>query len=332
MPSLYLTTPGARLELESGQLVCVIQQEVLLAVPAARVDQVVIVGGAHITTPALAFMLDRGIDLVFLTASGAFRGRLDTGQNESIAVRCEQYRRAGDNVFCLDIGRAIVRGKIRNCRTRCMELDTENDPAAIAAIARLQQAMEDVGRASSLSELMGIEGRAARSYFSVLRRHLREPWVFPARARRPPPDPVNALLSIVYTLLHESCRSALVVAGLDPACGFLHQPRPGRSSLAVDLIEEFRPVIADTVVWALLNNRMVSPADFAPDNDGSGIRLQPDGWRAVARQYSRRMERPIRVPGRTTRTTYRKLLEIQARQLRRVIMGEQDRYEPFASR
>lgn len=331
MPSLYLTSPGTRLELEAGQLVCVQHDEVILAVPAARVDQVVVVGGCHVTTPALAYLLDHRKDLVFLTASGAFRGRLDPLEHRGHARRREQYRRADDPAFCLELGKAMVHGKILNCRTRCMELDTDDHPVSQLAIDRLRLAARQCDRAESHAELMGIEGRASRTYFSVLRRHLREPWTFPARARRPPPDPVNALLSLAYTLLHENCRAALLVAGLDPSCGFLHQPRSGRASLALDLMEEFRPVIADTVVWALLNKRMLSITDFS-HHSGEGMRLTPDGWKTFARQYSRRLETGIRVPGRSTRTTYRKLLEVQGRQLARVISGELPSYEPFESK
>jgi len=166
----------------------------------------------------------------------------------------------------------------------------------------------------------------------VLREHLRPPWTFERRARRPPPDPVNAVLSIVYTLLGEQCGAALAVAGLDPECGYLHRPRPGRPSLALDLMEEFRPVVADTVAWALFNKRMLKPVHFVPSDGGKGVRLTPDAWKQVATQYTRRLETKIRIPGRVTPTTYRKLLEVQAWEMRRVIEGETACYEPFLSR
>ena len=335
MPSLYMTQPGSRLELEAGRLLCTLGDDVLLAVSSARVDQVIVVGGCNVTTPALAFLLDRGIGLIFLSAGGTIRGRLesgDSGQAGRLAVRRAQYRRADDPAFCLALGKAIVGGKIRNCRTRCMELDQTGAGPAVTAITRLREALGEIEEAGDLATLMGIEGRADRWYFGVLRQHLRSPWTFPGRVRRPPPDPVNALLSLVYTLLHEHCRAALAAAGLDPALGFLHQPRSGRASLALDLMEEFRPVIADPVVWTLLNKRILSPADFTVNRPEGGVRLTPEGWRAVAEQYAHRLETGIRVPGRTTRTTYRKLLEVQARQVRRVIEGEQGCYEPFLSK
>jgi CRISPR-associated protein Cas1 len=242
-----------------------------------------------------------------------------------------QYERATDSPFALAAAKAFVQGKLRNCRTRCMELDRSQDPSSRMAIEQLRIAMREAHAAENLAGLMGVEGRGTRWYFSVLRRHLNEPWAFSSRERRPAPDPVNALLSLAYTLLHEDCRSALQIVGLDPACGFLHRPRVGHASLASDLMEEFRPVIADTVVWALLNKRMLAPSDFAPSQD-DGIRLTPDGWRVFARHYTRRLETRIRIPGRATQTTYRKLLEIQAWQLVRVIEGAQLAYEPYVSR
>jgi CRISPR-associated protein Cas1 len=333
MPSLYVTEPGARLEIEAGRLLVTREDEVLLAAPAGRVDQVVLVAGAHVTTPALGLLLDRGIGCVFLTRGGVFRGRLDPDRGTQIALRQAQYRRADDAEFTLAIARAIVAGKIRNARTLCLRLDETNaEPTTLAAAAALRGLLDDIPAAPGHAALMGIEGRAARLTFGVYRVHLRPPWTLPRRARRPPPDPVNAVLALVYTLRHERCRTAVIAAGLDPLRGFLHRPRHGRASLALDLMEEFRPVIADSVVLTLFNKRMLTPADFRPGPDGEGVLLDAEGWRAVAEQFARRLATGITLPDRATRTTYQKLLEVQARRLRRVIVGEEEVYEPFRSR
>lgn len=331
MPTLYMTQPGSRLELEAGRLISTVKGEVVLAVPATRVDQVVLVTGCHVTTPVLSFLLDQQIDMVFLSASGRFRGRLDTGIPGSLDTRLRQYQLATNASNSLELGKAFITGKIHNARARCMELDAGSDFEDAEAIATLKDSLSKLPAVTSLSSLMGIEGAASRVYFGVLGRHLREPWAFNGRKRRPPPDPVNAVLSILYTLLHEQCRSALVIAGLDPVCGFLHQPRPGRASLALDLMEEFRPIIADAVAWTLFNKRILSPADFS-GMTADGVRLRPGGWQRLAIQYQRRLDTGILLPGRKTRTTYRKLLEVQARQLARVVRGDKDFYEPFRSR
>jgi CRISPR-associated protein Cas1 len=320
------------LSTEAGRLVVTRGDELLLSVPAARVSQVVVIAGAGVTMPTLGMLLDRRVPLVFLTAGGAFRGRLSGDLSRHVAVRRRQYQCAEDEDFCLDIGRALVNGKLRNCRTLCLRLDTSNvDEVTLAAAAAIRALTAQAAQATTRPALMGIEGRAAREYFRVFGHFLRPPWTFTRRLRRPPPDPVNAVLSLVYTLLHESCYAALETAGLDPFCGFLHAPHPGRASLAVDLMEEFRPIIADSVVLTLLNKRMLAPSDFRRGDDG-GVYLEREGWRAVATQYARRMETRVLLPDSERRTTYQKLLEVQARQLRRVVLGEAHHYEPFLSK
>ena len=329
MPNLYVTEPGARLEKEAGQLLVTKEGEVLLAVPAHRVETVIAVGAVGITTPALAFLLDRRIGLVFLTSAGAFRGRLSADLSTHVALRRQQYRRTEDPALCLTVGSALLRGKLRNCRTLLLRWDeTNRDEATLAAVAELTALEEQLAEAGSRAALMGIEGRAARRYFAVLGRSLRPPWRFERRARRPPPDPVNALLSLLYTLLHESCHAALEASGLDPAYGFLHAPRDGRASLALDLMEEFRPIVADSVMLTLCNKRILDPGDFEPGTTREGVWLGREGWRKVATQYARRLETTIRPPGMVRSTTYRKLLEVQARRLRRTIETDEP-YEPF---
>lgn len=332
MPSLYLTTPGSRLQVESGQLVVMQQDEELVAAPAARVDQVVVVGGCHVTTPALAFLLDRGVGLIFLTAAGRFRGRLTTDRATRITVRLAHYRRADDAAFCLRLSRAFVAGKIRNGRALLLRLDETNaDPAILGAAADLRRLREAVPTAATREALLGIEGEAGRRYFDGLRMCLHDPWVLPKRARRPPPDPVNAVLSVMYTLLHERCYSALQAAALDPLCGFYHAPRDGRASLASDLMEEFRPVLADSAALTLLNTRMVARGDFTTTANG-GVHLTPHGWRQVAIVFERRMAATVRPDGVKRAISYQKVLELQARRLRQVIDGDNDSYEPFRVR
>ncbi|HZU76395.1 MAG TPA: CRISPR-associated endonuclease Cas1 [Dehalococcoidia bacterium] len=332
MPNLYVTELGSVVEKEAEQLLVTKGSEVRPAVPARRIEQVVLVGPVGVTTPALDFLLDRGIGLVLLTARGEFRGRLAGDLSRHVALRHRQHQRADDAAFGLGIGRAIVAGKIHNSRTLCLRWDeTNDDPTTLAATRELRTLEEGAGRAPGIATLMGIEGRAARLYFGELGRRLRAPWCFTNRARRPPPDPVNALLSICYTLLHESCYAALEAAGLDPFCGFLHQPRYGRASLALDLMEEFRPLIADLVVMRLANLRRLAPGDFQPE-PGPRVRLSRDGWRVVAEEYNRRLQTLVGVPGARRRTTYQRLLEVQARHLRHAIEGAAPTYEPFRAR
>lgn len=333
MPNVYVTQQGARLEREAGQLIVAQGDETLLAVPAGRVESVVLVGNVGVTTPALGLLLERRIGLILLTAGGVFRGRLSADLSKNVSLRRRQYERTADDAFCLRVGRAITDGKIRNCRTFCMRLDTTNrDPLMAKVIADLRAIVGDLDGATCRDALLGLEGQAARRYFAALRHHLRLPWRFERRARRPPPDPVNALFSLLYTLLHESCYAALEAVGLDPACGVLHQPRYGRASLALDLMEEFRPIIADSVALTLLNKRMLAPGNFVSGHASKGIYLDREGWRIVAEGYALRLRALVRPDGVTRRISYQRLLEVQARRLRKAIEGEGTGYEPFLAK
>ncbi|MBA2277602.1 MAG: CRISPR-associated endonuclease Cas1 [Chloroflexia bacterium] len=333
MPNLYVTEPGARLEIEAGRWLVSLGDEVQLSVPATRVEQVVIAGGVGVTTPALGLLLDRGIGLVLLTLGGAFRGRLSAGVGKNVGLRRQQYRRAEDPAFCLALSTAFVAGKLGNARTLCLRLDaTNDDPTTLGVVADLHRLIAALDEAPDRDAVLGIEGQGGRRYFDAFRRHLDPPWELPRRARRPPPDPVNALLSLLYTLLHESCYSALDAVGLDPYCGYYHAERYGRASLASDLMEEFRPIIADSVALWLLNKQILSLSDFRPVGEGRGVHLSQDAWRHVATAYQRRLATTVRPPGVSRAISYQKVLEVQARALRRVIEGEDSAYAPFRTR
>lgn len=329
MPNLYVTETGAILEKEAGRLLVSRNDEVLLSVPATRVESVVLVGSVGVTTPALHFLLEREIGLVFLSSHGAFRGRLSGPESRNVGLRQQQYRRAQDQTLCLQLARAIVRGKLLNCRTLALRMRTRKpDAATAAACDDIQAAIGRLTWARTLKGVLGIEGHGSRRYFDVLRAHLHPEWQFPRRVRRPPPDPVNALLSLLYTLLHESCYAALEAVDLDPCCGVLHQPRAGRASLALDLMEEFRPLIADSVARTLLNKRMLTQRDFELAQEG-GTYLTRAGWKVTVAQYDQRLQTRVRPNGAERRVTYQRLLEVQARKLRRALTGEAETYEPF---
>lgn len=282
------------------------------------------------TTPALQLLLRRGTGLVLLSSRGEFLGRLSGDAPKHVALRRLQYARADDPALALALGKAMVEGKIRNCRTMCMRLLRE-ERVVEPALARLDDALADLAAAGSMAVLMGVEGAAARAYFEILRRQIRPPWTFERRARRPPPDPVNTVLSAGYTLLQENCQAALETVALDPACGFLHGEAYGRPALALDLMEEFRPLIVDSIMLRLFNTGMLGLDDFEADADG-GVYLTRSGWRTLSRAFTRRLETRIRIPTVARSLTYRKVLEVQARALRAVIEGEAEVYRPFLTR
>jgi CRISPR-associated protein Cas1 len=387
MSTLYVTETGARLEKEYQKLLVSKEGEVLLAVPLAHVSAVVLVGNVGMTTPALNFLLEQGVELTLLNSAGKLRGRLVGAHARNIALRQAQYVRAADAAFCLALSRAVVQGKLQNYQTLCLRLARARDAEAMRQAAdALNKHIGLASAAADLAALRGVEGSGSKIYFSVLRDALRRgaeatnpdetaeasptattqqgvaeaadqptkqpanqatqrpadqatkrlsdqptPMGFEKRARRPPPDPINAMLSLSYTLLTENLYAALTIVGLDPHNGFFHADAYGRPALALDLVEEFRGIVADSVVLTLVNKRMVDEHDFQPSDDG-GVRLKDHALRRFLRQYHQRLQTEVIHPLVGRRLTYQKCFEVQARQLRKVIEGSAAVYLPFRAR
>jgi CRISPR-associated protein Cas1 len=331
LATLYVTEQGARLEKEYKRLLVTKDDEVLLRVPLSRVSDVVLVGWTGATTPALLALLDAGIGLAFVNRSGTLRGRLVPPMPKNIPLRHQQYAQAQDETFCLEVARAIVGGKLRNQRTLARRLCRSRTGLDESLIERISRAVKGVKAADDLDSLRGLEGAGARAYFQILRQALSEEWGFEKRVRRPPGDPVNALLSLGYTLLGHSLMSAIEVVGLDPYDGFFHADKYGRPALALDLVEEFRSVIVDSVVLTVVNKGILDPNDFRPGPKG-GVLLTQRGLRQFLAQYSARLQTEIIHPWAGRRLTYQKCFEVQARLMRKVIEGQAEKYRPFRIR
>jgi len=331
MGTLYVTEPGARLEKEYQRLLVTKDDEVLLRTPLARVSEVVLVGSVGVTTPALLALLDAGVGLSLVSQTGELQGRLAPPTARNIPLRHRQYERAADALFCLELSRAIVSGKLRNERTLARRLCRTRAGLDAGAIAEITAALQQVETTPALDSLRGLEGAGARAYFRVFRQALALEWGFEKRARRPPPDPVNALLSLGYTLLGQNMMTALEVVGLDPYDGFFHTDKYGRPALALDLMEEFRNVIVDSVVLTVVNKRLVGRDDFEPGSQG-GVFLRPAALRKFLAQYSARLQTRVIHPQAGRPLTYQQCFEVQARLLRKVIEGAVDAYTPFLAR
>jgi len=331
MATLYVTEPGARIEKEYRRLLVTKDDDTLLAVPLGRVSEVVLVGTVGATTPALLMLLDEGIPLSFVTRTGQLRGRLAPPSPKNLPLRHAQYDRARDPAFCLAVGRAIVDGKLRNSRALAYRMRRARPQIAAEWLERIERAVEAVAQAGDLDTLRGVEGSAAKAYFEVLRQALRPEMTFEKRTRRPPRDPVNALLSLGYTLLTQNLITACEVVGLDPYDGFFHADKYGRPALALDLVEEFRGPVVDSVVQLVVNKRVVGPGDFEEGREG-GIYLSNRGLRKFLEQYTHRLNTEIVHPYHERRLTYQRVFEVQARLLAKTIQGELDRYVPFRVR
>jgi CRISPR-associated protein Cas1 len=331
MATMYVTEQGARIEKEYRRILVTKHDEILMRVPLARLSHVVLVGRVGATTPALQALLRAEVGLSLVSRTGRLRGRLMPPTGKNIPRRHAQYARARDPDFCLRVSRAIVGGKLRNQRTMARRLCREHEHIDETPIEALDEAVDALEGTSNLAHLRGQEGRGARAYFRILRQAVPEAWGLERRARRPPPDPTNALLSLGYTLLTQNMIAAAEIVGLDPYDGFFHADKHGRPALALDLVEEFRSIIADSVALTLINKDMLTPEDFRPGPEG-GVWLKKEALKTFFEQYATRVHTRVIHPALDHRLSYQQCFEVQARWLGHVAEGEKDRYVPFLTR
>ncbi len=325
---VYVDRPGSLLRSRGDRLTVEQQDTVLFRLNLRRVRQVVCIGRVGMTTPFLHRALREGIDVVLLDESGGPGGRLTSLAHSDPTARRAQYRLADDAPAARTLAVAFVDGKIANMRVALLRAGRRGPSADVAdtaetlAVARLLLA-----DASSNEEILGHEGSASREYFRAWRGIISPDWGFGSRERRPPPDPVNSMLSFGYTLLVHEAIAALGIAGLDPAVGFLHQARWGRPSLALDLIEEFRPVVVDVTVLRCLTTGIVRPEEFDTEPD-LGCRMNSRARHAYLAAYERRMLTLFTHEPSGRRVSYRVGIELQAKALARTILDPDRPYRP----
>lgn len=328
---LYVQSHRARISL-SGERLLIREEDRETEARLPNTSQVAVLGNAQITTPALRALLERDIALSFFTYGGWFLGRTMGLGSKNIELRIAQHRAADDDGFRLRVSRRLVASKILNCRTMLRRNHERPDPVVLGELRILAN---KALRTDAQESLLGIEGTAARLYFQCFSGMLKADSVvcgfdLTSRNRRPPRDPINALLSFCYALLVKDLTLALQAAGLDPLLGFYHRPRHGRPALALDLMEEFRPLVADSVVIGAINNNVVDFDDFILA--AGSCALKPHARKRLLSAYERRMDQLIAHPIFEYRLSYRRVLELQARLLVRVILGEIPSYPMFRTR
>lgn len=303
-----------------------------------EVSQVIIQGNVYVTTPCLQELMQRDIPVTWHSYGGYFFGHTIGNGHKNVEIRTAQYRASFDERICLRIARGLVAAKIRNCRTqlrRNWKLDERPDELLI----QLKRVREHAERADSLESLLGNEGQAAALYFGNFRHTLKPAasenealltFDFAKRNRRPPTDPVNAMLSFAYSMLARTWTTTLAAVGFDPFRGFYHQPRYGRPALALDMMEPFRPLLADSVVMQVINNGEVRPSDFV--SVAGSVNLEADGRKRFIAAFERRLSQEVTHPLFGYQVSYRRLLELQARLLGRFLLGELDDYPNFTTR
>jgi CRISP-associated protein Cas1 len=295
-----------------------------------------LMGNIQVTTQALQSLCQEDVPICYFSMGGWFYG-ITTGMNvKNVFLRKTQYRLADEKWFALSVAKKLVAGKIRNQRTMLQRNHVEPKPLTLHQMKTMADRAEE---AKDLEELLGIEGNAARLYFGDFSGMIKldEPddpkqfkFDFSHRNRRPPRDAVNSLLSYTYSLLAKDCTIACYAVGFDPMMGFYHQPRFGRPSLALDLMEPFRPLIGESVVLSVINNHMVRPKDFV--TAGPSVTITTEGRKALLHAYELRMDALVTHPIFDYRVSYRRLLEIQARLLARYLQNEINTYPVFVTR
>jgi len=332
---LYVLTQGAYVHRDHLTLQVKVDGAVKLGVPMHNLQALALFGNVMVSPGALNLCAEAGIAVTFLSESGHLLARVDAPVSGNVLLRREQFRQADNPARCLALGRCFIAGKLQNVRANLLRAARDNPTSEDRDT--LQQAAMDLAASirhlefcPGLDEVRGTEGAAARTFFQAfgaMVRHEREHFAPNGRTRRPPLDRANALLSFAYALLLSDYTAALVAAGLDPNVGYLHVDRPGRPSLALDLVEEFRPLLADRLVLTLINRRQIAPTDFV-FRDGGAVEMSADCRRAVIAAWQERKQESITHPllGQTTRIGL--LPHLQARILARVIRGEMESYVP----
>ena len=293
------------------------------------ISQVNLYGAVDISTPAVIDLMQRGIPVLHFTRGGWFQG-ISTGHtHKNVELRMRQFEWAMDRKRSLSIARAAVAGKIKNCRTLIRRNDSEQPKQVLETLDKLSG---DAKNASSTEKLLGIEGAAAEVYFGRLNGLLKSEneFSFENRNRRPPKDPVNAVLSYLYAVLAKEMFVTLLAVGFDPYLGFYHRPRYGRPALALDMMEEFRPLIADSTAIMLFNNEELKGKDFI--KTGIGISMSHQAKKKVVGGYERRITTEVTHPIFGYKVSYRRIFEVQARLLSRVMFGEIREYPAFVTR
>lgn len=299
--------------------------------PALTIENIICFGQISVSPFLMGYCAEQGIGLAFYTEYGKFLARVQGRQTGNVLLRRIQYRWADETERAVKIARLMVAAKIANSRAvLARELRNYGANSLLEkAVARLAISLRQVRDATSTETTMGIEGEAASVYFSVFNELLRsKDFIFNGRVRRPPTDPVNALLSLIYSLVTQECISALQGVGLDPFVGFLHKDRPGRASLALDLLEEFRAPWADRLVLTLINRKQVQVSDFVTEASGA-VRLTDDARKNLLVAYQERKQQQITHPYLQESVSIGLLPHCQALLLARHLRGDTEYYPPY---
>ncbi|MBI2094702.1 MAG: type I-C CRISPR-associated endonuclease Cas1 [Candidatus Omnitrophica bacterium] len=337
--TIYVTTQNSYLHKDGETVVVKADDEIKLRLPIHTIKGIVCFGQVSCSPYLMGFCAENDVSISFLTDYGRFLAKVEGPVSGNVLLRRRQYRLADDQAFSAKMAQYFLAGKIANARTSFLRVMRDHPEKGVAgtlqsAATRLGSCMEKLKTVSDLEILRGIEGEAAQTYFTVFNELVfaqKDEFMFKDRNRRPPLDRVNCLLSFFYTLVMHDTRSALESVGLDPAVGFLHRDRPGRPSLALDLMEEFRVFLADRIVLSLINLKQITGSQFKRSESGA-FTMNDEARKTVLTAYQERKQEEIVHPFLGEKVTVGLLFHLQALLLARFLRGDLDAYPPFVWR
>jgi CRISPR-associated protein Cas1 len=330
MGTVYILENDAFIGKTDERLTVKAEKKTILDIPLIKIDGIVVLGRATVSPFVLDELLKNEIALTFLTEMGRYIGRFEPEMKKNLFVRKAQWQAMGESPQAIHLVRGFVRGKLKNYRQILLRAQRESSLDLSRDITRLEQAIAPIERTNKIDSLRGLEGAGSAAYFGCFNELIKaSEFEFSARNRRPPTDFVNSLLSFGYSLLRHDVQSALNIVGFDPYLGYLHVERYGRASLALDLMEEFRPLVVDTMVLSLINKRSLIPSDFITEPVSGAVSLTKEGRRTFLTAYQQKKQSSFKHPVMGRKYTYQETFELQARFLGKYLMGEIDQYPPL---
>lgn len=331
MTTVYVTEPRAFVRKQGRTLLVQLPDRSTTRLPLERVTDVICCGDVSLSGAALRELAEEGIGVGYVGPRGEWVGRWEPAEPKTIVLRRAQFRAADDAAVALAVARPMVAGKLRNCRALLLRARRDGADVPEAVVGNLDRLRGEVAAATTMDQLRGIEGDAAARYFPAYGRLVSvNGFAFATRVRRPPDNPINAMLSFGYAVLLGATATAVRTVGFDAHLGFLHAVRYGRESLALDVMEEFRPLVVDALVAAVVRLRVLTPADF--EVSATECRLTREARKTFLKQFERKLESTVQHPVLGRQVSHRRAIELQARLLAKVLLREAPAYVAFSKR
>lgn len=330
MGTLYISQADSFIGKTDERINVKFDKKIIIDVPFIKLDGVVVLGRSTISPAVVSELMFRHIPLSFIDEMGHYLGQLQPEMSGNIFVRKAQWQAAGNTPQSVHIVQGFVRGKLKNYRQILIRHQRKYEVDLSPDVSRLDNVIAAIDKTEIIDSLRGLEGAGSAVYFGCFNQLIRNSnFEFTKRVRRPPTDPVNSLLSFGYSLLRHDIQAAVNIVGFDPYLGYLHFDRYNRPSLALDLMEEFRPLVVDTMVLSILNNQMLKPDDFISEPLSNAVSLTPEGRKIFLTHYEKKKQTDFKHPVMGKKCTYRESFELQARLLAKYLMGTTKKYPPL---